>query len=322
MVVTIAETANNTAASAEKTFIIVDYRALNAKLSEVATLDQATYTTASWTAFVEAKAAAQAVADDIDALQADIDAQIVALGEAETALVERGDKTALTALLSEVATLDQATYTTASWTAFVGVKTAAQAVADDIDALQADIDAAKVALGEAKDALVEKANFAELATAVEAAEAVELNKYISTGKTTFQSALAAAQAILADDATAQADIDEAKAALEAAQAALVLKGDKTELNALLAEAATLVEGDYTPDSWTAFATAKEEAQAVADNADATQADVDAAKTALETAKAALAEKSGLSCGATMPVGVFAMLAVLGAGMFMKKKKED
>lgn len=63
--------------------------------------------------------------------------------------------------------------------------------------------------------------------------------------------------------------------------------DKEELENLLEELAELNAEDYTEDSWAAFEIARDDAQAVFDDEDATQADVDAAIDALTEAKDAL-----------------------------------
>lgn len=156
VVAIIAESANNNAATAEKSFVIVDYRALVAKLAEVAALEQATYTSASWTAFAEAKAAAETVAANEAAAQADIDAAKAALEAAQTALVQKGDKAELNSLLAEVAELVEGEYTAETWTAFAEAKAVAEAVVANEDAVQADIDAVKAALEAAKGALAQK----------------------------------------------------------------------------------------------------------------------------------------------------------------------
>ena len=275
VVAMIAEGDNNVAATAEATFVIVDYRALAEKLNEAAALEQATYTTASWTAFAEAK-------------------------------------------------------------------TAAQAVADNAEATQAALDEALNNLTTAANALVVKADFSALQAAVNAAEEVVLDNYVSTGKDAFAAALTAAKAALENDATAQADVDAAKAALEAAQAALAVKGDKTALEAAIAATADLAEATYTAETWTAFASAKAAAEAAVANDDATQTDVDAAKAALEAAQAALVEKTadstsdasdnnpsdttsssiGMGCGSVVGVATSA-IALLGvAFVALNKKKED
>ena len=204
--------------------------------------------------------------------------------------------------------------------------TEAKALLDAAEATQATIDAELADLTAAHGALVVKANFAALQTAVDAAKALTLDSYVTAGKDTFTAALTAAEAILANDETAQNDIDAAKTALEAAQAALVLKGDKTALNALVAEVDALAEADYTAATWATLSAKLTAAKAVVADADATQADVDVAKADLEAAKTALelkpapVEEGG--CGSTVAVGAVALATVAFAGMLISKKRKD
>lgn len=62
-----------------------------------------------------------------------------------------------------------------------------------------------------------------------------------------------------------------------------VKGDKGELEALINEANSYVEKDYTSASWTAFKEALEAANTVMNNENAMQEEVDAAYTDLQTA---------------------------------------
>ncbi|MEV3935294.1 putative Ig domain-containing protein [Glycomyces sp. NPDC049804] len=68
---------------------------------------------------------------------------------------------------------------------------------------------------------------------------------------------------------------------------LVSAIDKTGLDLYLTEAGALSESDWTADSWTAFATARDAAQTVADDKGATQEEVDEATDALAAATAGL-----------------------------------
>ena len=68
--------------------------------------------------------------------------------------------------------------------------------------------------------------------------------------------------------------------------------DRTQLQAAVNQGVNRVEANYTPASWTAFAQALANAQAVLVNQDATQGEVDAARTALQSAMAALAAVGG------------------------------
>ena len=60
-------------------------------------------------------------------------------------------------------------------------------------------------------------------------------------------------------------------------------GDKTNLNAIIADAETKVEEDYTPDSWAAFQESLESAKAVQADEDAGVSQVTAAAQALTEA---------------------------------------
>lgn len=63
--------------------------------------------------------------------------------------------------------------------------------------------------------------------------------------------------------------------------------DTTELEQLITEAGSLNEADYTADSWSAFQSAYEAAQAILENTEASQADIDSCAGALRDAMNAL-----------------------------------
>ena len=256
-----------------------DKTQLNALIAEVEALDESDYTVATWAALEEKLEAAKAVADD--ATQDVIDAAYDALLEAKGALVERGDKTALDALIAEVEALDESDYTVATWAALEEKLEAAKAVADD--ATQDVIDAAYDALFEAKNALVERGDKAELNALIAEVEALNQDEYTSTTWAVLGEKLEAAKAV-ADDAT-QDVIDAAYDALLEAKGALVKRGDKTEL----ADEVERVDIDPStlPEDFpltTAFMDALNKAKEVLANVDATQDEVDAAYEALVAAE--------------------------------------
>ena len=96
----------------------------------------------------------------------------------------------------------------------------------------------------------------------------------------------------------QSEIDAAYKALKAAKDALVKEGavDKTALTAAIASAKALVEADYTPESWEANKPLIDEAvtaaQAVVDNAQATQVQVNTALNTLTAAVGKLEKVNG------------------------------
>ncbi len=132
-----------------------------------------------------------------------------------------------------------------------------------------------------------------LNAAIAAAEKItDLSGYTDTSAKTFTDALAAAKAVAAKDVASQVEIDNAKSALETAQAALTAKPavDKAALNTAIADAKKLDLTDYTEDSAKALTDAIAAAEAVVAKADATQTEVDAAKKAIEDAQAGLTKK--------------------------------
>ena len=86
----------------------------------------------------------------------------------------------------------------------------------------------------------------------------------------------------------QNDVDSATSSIESYISRLVEKGDVTELKALTEECKTLIESDYTVDTWTALAEKLATAQALVDDPDnAGKAAVEKATEELKAAKEAL-----------------------------------
>ena len=126
-----------------------------------------------------------------------------------------------------------------------------------------------------------------------AAELTETN-YTTASWAPFAEALANAQTVSANESATQDDVNNAAAALQAAQTALVERADNTELVNIIAEAANYAEEDYLPESWADFAQALAEAQAVADNRDATPEEIDAAAVKLAEAILALEARADMT----------------------------
>ena len=114
----------------------------------------------------------------------------------------------------------------------------------------------------------------------------------------LESALATTAPVNKNATSTEAEIASAAATLKAAIDALVAKpADKTALAAAIAEAAELVEEDYTPSTWEAFANALSEANIANGTLEISQSEVNAAlanlKSAIEALKL-LADKTDLA----------------------------
>ena len=179
---------------------------------------------------------------------------------------------------------------------------AAQAIYDDPNADQDKVDKAKANVEAKLAALKAKAKKDALNLAIIAAEgdAALVDKYTEESIEKLQKEIKAAKEVLADENASQEEVDAAEKAVQAAQKALVEKETpkpeapvkKDELKAAV-EDATKVVGDteqYTEESLAALQSAIDEANAVLDNPEATQAEIDAAVKAVKEAKEALKVK--------------------------------
>lgn len=114
----------------------------------------------------------------------------------------------------------------------------------------------------------------------------------------LESALATTDPVNKNATSTEAEIASAAATLKAAIDALVAKpADKTALAAAIAEAAELVEEDYTPSTWEAFANALSEANIANGTLEISQSEVNAALANLKSAIKALkllADKTDLA----------------------------
>lgn len=138
------------------------------------------------------------------------------------------------------------------------------------------------------------ADLTDLEMAVELAEMIDLNDYVSAGQQAFTNALTAAKDVLADGNAMQAEADSAWNALVNAMSALRLKANKDALESLLKEVEGLDLTQYTEESVAVFSNALESAKAVFANADLSvddQAEIDNAVAALRSAKDGLVAKS-------------------------------
>ena len=281
----------------------VNKTALKAALDYALTLNEAEYTPSTWANAVAAYGQANAVYENAEATQEEVDAAIVLLQEAQAQLVKRADKTALVAAITAADAVEKDLYTAESVEALEAAYEAATAVNTDAEATQEAVDEAAAALEAAIDALAEKpvdpaVDKAALKAALDAADALNVttDKYTEESVEAFDVAYSEAAVIYADEEVSQEAVDEAAAALLAAIDGLkeieIVEVDKEALLAVVEEAEEIIENAdaYTVESYVDFKAAYDAAVVVLDNVDATQEEVDNATTALEAAIEALEEK--------------------------------
>ena len=270
-----------------------------------------TYTEDSKTALQYAISHAQAVVNNEEASQSDVNAEVSTLQTAIDALVEEQPEPVIVnkdSLVALIATANnklnqsEVEYTGVTKDELRAAITSAQSVVDDTNATQNDVDTQVSALQNAinnleevvvtptvsKDALV-----ALIALANEKLTQTEIN-YTEESKAVLQEAIIHAQSIVDNANVTQTEVDSEVIALQNAMDSLeevvIPPVNKEALITIIASAnekLTQTEIEYTEDSKGLLQTAVTTAQAVVDNAEATQDEVDDQVTLIQGAIEAL-----------------------------------
>ena len=192
----------------------------------------------------------------------------------ETKPEEKVDKTALKAQIDRALALIPADYSATSYNALKPILAAAQNVYASDSVKQPEVDSETAKLKAAIDALnVDKT---DLNNTIADAKSKTKEHYSDASWANLQNVLAEAEKVTNNPSAKQSEVDHVNEKLKAAIAGL--NTDKTELEKQLADANSKTASDFSPETWAALEEAKKAAQAVEDNAAATQAQInDAAK---------------------------------------------
>ncbi len=188
----------------------VDKTALEKLVEENQNRNESDYTKESWKVFTKAMELAQAVLTDPKATQAEVDDAVQAVRKAvEQLQVMKVDKTALEKLVEENQNRNESDYTKESWKVFTKAMELAQAVLTDPKATQAEVDDAVQAVRKAIEQLQEvtKVDKTALKKLVEENQNRVASGYTAESWQVFRKALEAAQAVLADSNTTQAEVE-------------------------------------------------------------------------------------------------------------------
>ena len=150
-------------------------------------------------AFKDALENAKKVIEDGDALEVDVLEADQKLLDAANALVKKGDKTSLKALVDSTADYKKENYLSAGWNTFEAALDAAKTVLADESATQEDVDKAKEVLTSAMTGLRYKADKSILEEIIGKAKAMDLTGYSAENVALFNVALAKAEAVMANE---------------------------------------------------------------------------------------------------------------------------
>lgn len=204
------------------------------------------------------------------------------------------DRTALSAALAVLDTLDAEDYTTSTWSFLGTAVQSAQVVLGGTDVTQAQVDAATSSVNGAVAALAERGDATALATLIGSAAAIDLSGYTDVSAEVLRGALTQAQAAHAarTDRT-QVQLDAAANELQAAVSGLQQKPpvviDRSVLQALYdgARALSNADGRFTADSWARLQAGLATAGQVLGDPAVTQVRIDQASAELSAAVAGL-----------------------------------
>lgn len=155
--------------------------ALNQAITDTKAKYDDGYTTSSIDALKEVIATSEAVLNNANASQSDVDSQTNAIQQAINNLIKLGDKNALSNLIDELEALNENDYTPVSWaSASLGIIiNDAKVIRDKTEATETEVNNALDELTQAKAKLVKKADITELTSEITKAK-TELSKGYTT----------------------------------------------------------------------------------------------------------------------------------------------
>ena len=204
---------------------------LQATYDYAVNLDTTGVVQAAVDAFQKAMDEAKAVLDNPNATQEQVNTAWDNLLEGIWGLgLKQGDKTMLELLIHKAEGMlpNESKYLPDHWQELLDALAAGQDVMEDGNALQGDVETAVDELLTAILAQRFKADKSILEDLIGAAQGMDLTGYTAESVATFRSALAAAQAVMADESLSEDDqqvVDDAVAALQSAMDGLTAEGD-------------------------------------------------------------------------------------------------
>ena len=263
----------------------VDKSELEDLIAEVAGYVESEYTPDSWSSFEDALNTAQEVVENNNATQEEIDSALSGLKEAKDSLIKRADNSELSELVNAVSGYSEDNYTPETWEVFEKALEKAESVLADGNATAEEIADAVAELTAAKNQLVGRADKTLLKNLIDEVAGYTESDYTSDTWAVLDQALQEAQKVYEDLNASESEVANAVAALDAAKAQLLKRGDKSELSALADKAKETLESEkvYTQTTRTALEQALDTAASVLEKADAVQDEIDSAYAVLQAA---------------------------------------
>lgn len=262
--------------------IIFDVTELKAKIDRP--VDQNLYTANSYAQYVEQLKAAQAVYNNQNSNQAQINVAALSLEKAYLRLIKTADKTQLYEELDKFLSIDRSRYITASYNNYKSAYYSGLQVYENEQSTQNDVIAAVQTLKNAYGALSVRGDKTTLYVKLQEMKAIDCSLYtpstIEALNKTYYDALLVFNNL---DAT-QSQIDETISILNSKKSALRFIADFSELYAAIQQTKGIDKNLYTVETVVVLKIKYDEAVAVYKNRNSSQYIVNSAKNALLQAK--------------------------------------
>lgn len=254
------------------------------------------YTEDSWKSFSDALKLAKSESTDEKSTPETVKKAYEDLDKAITGLTYKEvDKTNLNKLIEKAKAYDgkQEFYTEDSWNTFAEALNVANSESTNENSTPETVKKAYDRLNKAiKGLTYMNVDKAQLQTLIETARGKAEEDYTTESWNVFAEALANAENELNSENSTPETVKDAQEKLDAAIKGLKAKKvDKSQLEALIKEAEGKKEADYTPESWTTFATELQKAKEVNSDKNAKQKTVDQTCESLRAAIDGLATKT-------------------------------
>ncbi len=280
------------------TYKEVDKTNLNKLIEKAKAYDgkQEFYTEDSWNTFAEALNVANSESINENSTPETVKKAHDQLNKAIKGLTYKEvDKTDLNKLIEKAKAYDgkQEFYTEDSWKSFSDALAAAKSEYKSENSTPETVKAAQEKLDAAiKGLTYMNVDKAQLQTLIETARGKAEKDYTTESWNVFAEALANAEDELNSENSTPETVKDAQEKLDAAIKGLKTKKvDKSQLEALIKEAEGKKEADYTPESWTTFATELQKAKEVNSDKNAKQKTVDQTCESLRAAIDSLVTKT-------------------------------
>ena len=280
------------------TYKEVDKTNLNKLIEKAKAYDgkQEFYTEDSWNTFAEALNVANSESTNENSTPETVKKAYDRLNKAIKGLTYKEvDKTNLNKLIEKAKAYDgkQEFYTEDSWKSFSDALAAAKSEYKSENSTPETVKDAQEKLDVAiKGLTYMNVDKAQLQTLIETARGKAEEDYTTESWNVFAEALANAEDELNSENSTPETVKDAQEKLDAAIKGLKAKKvDKSQLEALIKEAEGKKEADYTPESWTTFATELQKAKEVNSDKNAKQKTVDQTCESLRAAIDRLATKT-------------------------------